>query len=545
MSDTSFLLNHWKNKFKRLIIEVHYLKNRTTYKDHVIQIKDPNKPLITLRTGVRCLYEDTGEVDPNETELTQEDIDPNHFIEVEGRNYQFSEFTHNMILDHPSPQSLTGGTKLGTGFKDLLHSIRSRNDSDEELARLREVCDCFCHEDNVSTINDTHNNHCVRFCVQINEEEDFAAIERLMSNQVINYIEPETHDLRRRKYWLFGPRISLPVKKAKDSISESPRIYNNIEIIAQSFSPPLENEKLPNSTSQLEPMNEPSSYSRKLFLKSSALSEQNHINKDQKECKCPICERNKKLELGGTEPWKVVMNDISLYAALVSTGSKPNFHLKSSMNLAADFTSSKHQQSAQLQQKLFIEKKDKMNVINDSSQSHLISFNDENENNELDKESDLLSLSVKLGSQGGTRTLGNGTIKYFLENTKRSLSGSYKKRSLAYDSVFQDYDYSDDEPEEIKSLKKKETDKNLDSITFEEILSKLSNVSDESPKDKPSLRKVLSDQDFKGLRATSDSDKNVEKLSKIQMLQKSFLSTTDEIKPLKVSNVKNLLAKFS
>ncbi|KAH3688434.1 hypothetical protein WICPIJ_000573 [Wickerhamomyces pijperi] len=526
MTDSSFVINHWKNRFKRFIVELHYLKNRTTYRDHVIQGKDPKKPLITLRTVVRCLLdENEGEIDQNETgrfELSQEDIDPTSPVNFEEEEAFTTDVHYNQILDHLSAsQSPSGRSKIGAGIKDLLHSIRSRNDSDEELERLRHECDCFCHNDNVSTIDETHNNHCVRFCVQINEEEDLATIERLMSNQVINYIEPEQQELQRRKYWFFGPKISVSTPQMRKPVvtKEVPRVYNNIEIIAQSLSPPPDAEELQKlSSSLLEPHVEPSSFSRKHLPKSSTPSEQKHRSANLKDCKCPICERHKKLNQGGVEPWKVVMNDISLYAALVSTGSKPNFHSKSSLNIAADFTSSKHNQPLSLQQKLFNDKRERESSA--LREEQLINLNDENE--------DVVTLGPKQGSQRSNRSLGNLSIKSLLDNTKRSLSGSYKQKSPAYAAVFQDYDYSDDEGDIATEEKKTKSTPPEKLDVKSDDLNKKEPVSSNSIKLKPE-----EDRPSGG------------KLSKIQMLQQSFMDNTTEISPLKLNNIKALQSKFS
>jgi hypothetical protein len=145
------------------------------------------------------------------------------------------------------------------------------------------------------------------------------------------------------------------------------------------------------------------------------------------------------------------MNDISLHAALLSTGSKPQLPYDSYKNLVADFTSSKHQDSetnkeffSKLQSELTsLKTDDPINI------GQLAITNDENR--VID--SDLLDLS----KSSTRRYTSRSSVRQKWENSQ-SLSKSSvisglpgtevmegQPSSEIYDNVFQNYAYLDED----------------------------------------------------------------------------------------------------
>lgn len=455
-----FHINLTKNKLRRLKIEIYHIINKTSSKDNVITGRDPNKPLLTLRTSEKR-NRNSVEVDETIEELSS--IDQERFEGFSSRpnteDQQDVESEHGTILGSTVRSCISAYKKIKSGQSSL------------SLDHKRKICRCTCHEDVNASLRHPiyHNQHCLSFCGSSNVELIETVSKELVTH--VNYIEPKTP--QRRGFWIFKrkrPFSSIPKesKKVPDCDGESTiTAADRIEIIAQSTSAVDANSKVENEKSSaikdLEIPNIETSYAKRYARSGTSLI---NFSRSNSGYGSPSSKQNK-----ATEPWRMIMNDISLHAALLSTGSKPILS-RSSINLGADFTSSKHVPSQQ-------------SFSNNSSQSELISFetipaleqqeldllpnneniipnafandedffdeNDFNKSTKLEfKQNDSSTHQILDSRPSTTNKSRYSAASEPLE--KDRFKGAETDTSAVYGGVFQDYNYSDDSVEGWKDV---------------------------------------------------------------------------------------------
>ncbi|KAH3675934.1 hypothetical protein WICMUC_002230 [Wickerhamomyces mucosus] len=353
------MINHWKNRFKRLAIEFHHLKNRTSPRDNVILKRDPTKPFITLRSSsYRNSQANINPIIDIDLDAPLNDIDQNQFEGFDG--------VYDENYDEPT---LSNRRNLGSSLNGLLYSFREgATKSLEDVQRMRSKCNCSCHHEHNIIVDtfDSHDQYCIMFCVQRNNLKENGNIEQLLLDHHVNYIEPSIFIKPNiGSLWPLKQENLLSVfKRWVGENTKLPKNFKDIEIIAQSncsvptqdedeiSSNNLENEEkcitsVSDCQSTIENLIEvssskiESSFSRKQYRNSFPII--SNLDKYNRERFSIFESKQRTPTQSSPESWKVVMNDISLYAALISTGSKPVLQSKSSLNLVADFTTSKHQ----------------------------------------------------------------------------------------------------------------------------------------------------------------------------------------------------------
>lgn len=343
-----FHINLTKNKLRRLKIEFYHNINKTSSKDNVITSRDPNKPLLTLRTGEHR-NGSLSEVEEVIDELTSIDQEPFEGFSITG-DQEDAASEHGTILGSTVRSCISAYKKAKSGPSSL------------SLEHKRKQCRCTCHEDTNASLRHPiyHNQHCLSFCGSSNIE----LIENVSKELVdhVNYIEPKIQIPQRRGFWIFkrkNPFVTNPkgIKKAVEGDQDSTTTAaDRIEIIAQSTSPVEDHPQVTDETSllakNLDTQKIETSYAKRHARSGTSLI---NFSRSNSGYGSPTSRQNR-----ATEPWRMIINDISLHAALLSTGSKPILS-RSSINLGADFTSSKHDPNQQ-------------SFSNNSSQSELISF---------------------------------------------------------------------------------------------------------------------------------------------------------------------------
>lgn len=415
----SFQYNQLKGKFKRLVIEFHHNKNKLGSKEHFIKVKDPTRPLLTLRTN-------QGDGEEEETPYKDEST------VIEQNNEQFEGFT---------------------GCIDNEHAIEEEK---EEAAVPQEGTYLTERRRRGSAIPDDN------FKLSPGDLEDH--LKRLeQSIGEINYIVRPPKG--RKKYWLFGKRLEpqiipdFPTTKVADEEEiENP----SIEILVQSTESQgrlsesratAEEDLIDVLSDEEEPLLnyevKNSSFSRKNSRHNvSLITLTRSLSPKADQCPCAVCERKKQ---PAYQPWKVIMNDISLQAALLSTGSAvPKWDYSSGI-LQSDFTSSKHKPD----HSFFSHGNEELVCLNSNDGNLDIGqiglTNDENEV----LESDLLDLP-NVGTLKWNRSSRSIRIERSRPPTNHTSKTSIisellgPETSLAYDDVFQAYDYSDDEKSTTK-----------------------------------------------------------------------------------------------
>lgn len=479
-------INLLKNKFKRLKIEVHHNKNKISSKEHVIKNRDPSRPLITLRT-----FDPATNIDPVEVEETIEEQDDeqeespteqNDFIGFSDRSEGDGVETHSQNDDNHN------NTVIGSTIRSYISAYKKikSGQSSVTLEVKRQQCKCTCHNDTEGSLRSPlyHNQHCLSFCDKTNyTPPSVNEVSKKVVNHV-NYIEPKSR--LRRRFWFFKRRHPLskipdpptPIEE-EDPPSNSESIISavdRIEIIAQSTggidqssifdqqdAQEVETEKIAKSTS----------YARRNTKAGVPLIDLSRSNSGYaKETYSPASKQHK-----SNEPWRMIMNDISLHAALLSTGSKPVLS-KSSLNLVADFTSSKHDPNQR-------------SFSNNSCHSELISFRSipplqhqqqqipsyqylhQQVNNEnLIQDTFFNDNDDSIMSNGLDKTIVDETrkpsssVRHYLESrpsthkSKISMNSDTLENdplkgaetSAVYGGVFQDYNYSDESVEGWKDV---------------------------------------------------------------------------------------------
>lgn len=349
-------LTNWRNKVKRLVIEFHHHKNKTTYRKSVIQGRDRSKPLMTLRTQTQ--YTDTTDQDALDS--------------------LFEGFS--CVAQQPEEddmQHLSNGISRGV-FETLKHMVSSmrRQNSDVLLGKNHRASGCVCHQEDLDHIdpNFFHLGNCMQGCSENNlrDRKSSQELVELLMEHGVKYIEASTTKkksrLRRMMKWFQGTQggtstimrnvcpNDVPVHKVSGSTK-------NIEIVTEShgYISPLntpndildsyfepQGDQLQSQAHDVDPHNQKllnfSSYSRKHLKNTTSMVSLARNHSTDGFCACATCEKRQQQMKLGLEPWKVVMNDISLYAALLSTGTKPTPSIASSQKVVLDFTQSKHQQ---------------------------------------------------------------------------------------------------------------------------------------------------------------------------------------------------------
>jgi hypothetical protein len=370
-------------------------------------------------------------------------------------------------------ESRTGGFSRGVveTVKFMFEDMQRQN-SDVSLWKKRRACACQCH----TLIQDEKFDHletCLEVCPQTEEMQQQKSQELLevLMEHGVHYIEKPQEKKKTRfrniKNWFkrvswekphssVNLSVNTPTSASQKRLS---LIEGDIEILVESHGyvplPPENTQRSINADNELLNIHPPnsiplylqdtdkhSSYSRKHLKPTSSMVSLVRTHTTDGDCKCVICEKK---ALRGREPWKVVMNDISLYAALLSTGQKPLRVSKSSLNLVLDFTQSKHQYNKRIS----------------SNESELISMrgsllNDEN----LIIDTDLLDLReaevpTRSKSMNGTAKSTTLKIQTLLRtqthrpisktsSLSESLKDKYSEKSPQYNDVLLNYNYSDD-----------------------------------------------------------------------------------------------------
>lgn len=522
-------INSLKNKFKRLSIEIHHNRNKTSHKDNIIQSRDPNKPLLTLRVNEpnnsdSIQVEDTINEDGEEEledEQQQQQNDDGRSDEILEQD-QFVGFTNASEVDDEHVQEHFVHDTLLKSYRSSFKKI-STGESNFFQEFKRQQCRCTCHEDAEGSLRNPiyHNQHCLSFCDNVQQPIKISDVV-----DHVNYIEPKKLSSKRKGFWFFKKKHPLakiqdPKKRQqKDPIPDEDKqstitsALERIEIIAQSTggvenptSVPKESDELTindhKNDHQIEVNNtaKATSYARRYSKFGSPLISFSRSNSDyQKESPSSLNSKNRhnhhhpqQQQQKGSEPWKTIMNDISLHAALLSTGSRPILS-KSSLNLVADFTSSKHSPQHQHQhhhhhqqiphyeqqrsfsnnsghselisfrsipaiQQLMYQRDDEMTINNENLFSGTILDNNNNNNNQNNDESNPFERSLIDESKMNKFNFDSRpstTYKSKISVTSGPLEKDIYKgaeTSAVYGGVFQDYiNYSDESVEGWKEL---------------------------------------------------------------------------------------------
>lgn len=415
----SYSLEYFKNKFKRLVIEVHHRKNKISNREHIIHIKDPTKPFITLRVdNENSEYEDI--------ESTDGEVEPEHFDGFSS----FSKSQEDLVVE-----SRVSSFTRRTRPLNIISRPSTPTDSNQAHLEMLE------HQ---KRLEDTLKGH-------------------------INYIETELPP--RRRFWFFGRRYPElkegnkdsrePIELINNDNEDEDLSENNIELIAHSSKEPTD----VNNNYETEPFNfqtneKLSSYSRKKHnLSLLSLSKPS----SRENCNCAACIRRQKNQL---EPWKIVMNDISLHAALLSTGAKNPIQHESFNNLVADFTSSKHEFNSNYNNKRIFSSGSELVSLQTNNPLNIGKFTILNDENHV-IESDLLEFSKPVTREQITN---NETVAAIHQSNNNSIISDPieygQPTSGLYSDVFQNYEYSDEsEKVQTKEEKKEKDNESIDSET--------------------------------------------------------------------------------
>lgn len=315
--------NQFTSKLKILEIEFHHRKNKTRNQDNIIKTHDPTKRLLTLR------------VSPSESCLN-DDHEEGEQIEEE------PDILHLNSINEPSLRSSI------KNYYDSFKKIRD-NESTFSIERRKRHCRCTCHSNGLIKNEIYHNDKCLNYCeMNLNRQTGIVIREEdLPPIKFINYIE--TTDFS-NKGWFKRSVLKLFNKKKKvDNNNDT----SHIEIIAASTTAPVAapaptpgslvvpvTDAGPSDINQQLNSNQYSSFARRRSKLGTSHNEKFHVF--DLNCECLNCEKKKQNINKPLEPWKLIINDASLHAARISTGSKSNYSIPNLTLHNADFTNSKH-----------------------------------------------------------------------------------------------------------------------------------------------------------------------------------------------------------
>lgn len=462
----------WRNKFKRLMIEFHHHKNSTSYNDRVIHNPDRSRPLFSLRTPP---------IDQDPDRLTSLNIDQEQF---EG----FSDIAEqDTDVETNSESNIDGNVvkKLHRGVSGTLRAYTSERAPSSSHPEGVPQHDCTC---NVSASSHSGgdfkdcNNHQISCPVHPDLSHCLPPTEvmaRLMEGGV-NYIEVEEKPTKLQRFFkhfshqfhfprihwnssvpapgnVIVPKEDMPVEPSDNSV------LGPIEIIALSsatpgldvhnaeFDPIKEHDKIfgqeNHEIEEIPGANKSSSYARRC---QKPLSSMMSLAKVDSETAL-----EKKMQKK-PESWKVVLNEVSLYAALLSTGARPLGYSKSELHLVADFTRSQHHEASSLRQRLFEEASTVRTTQNNENE-------DQDDVNILDMTSEVdISHKVKdmgypllerVNGDNQSINITTAQIHNLLKSEKlgstelrdHSIDNDSQNECGGYGDVFLDYAYSEDE----------------------------------------------------------------------------------------------------
>lgn len=475
-------INLLKNKFRRFKIEIHHSKNKISSREHIIKKRDLTKPLITLRTVEPSKANDEPiEIEQTEASLAQDGDD-------------FLDFSDGVITQDNDNTDHT--TALGSTVRSYISAYKKvkSGKSSLQLEIKRQQCRCTCHQDAEVNLRSPffHNQHCLSFCDMSNYAPQ--CVTEVVGNVVdhVNYIEPKPKSHHR--LWFFRKRHSLakipePQNRTDEATSDAESIISaadRIEIIAQSTAGIEQSSIFGKNEIQLT--NKSTSYSRKKGKSGTSLID---FSRSNSGCGTSPASRQN----NSNEPWRMVMNDISLYAALLSTGSRPVLS-KSTLNLVADFTSSKHDPNqrsfsnschselisfrsippVQLEPSLPLYQLHNQPTINNENLVQNSIFNDENNGLDLTLTNEAtrkISSHQFLDSRPVTHKSRLSVSSDPLEKDTFMAA----ETSAVYGEVFQDYNYNSDES--IERWKELDRNSRVNLAKKEERDQVLSNISNE------------------------------------------------------------------
>ena len=420
-------LSNFKYKIKRLLIEFHHHKNKTSHNKSVVHDRDRTKPLMTLRT-----------LNNGSDSLKSIAIDET----FDGFSCIGEAAGMRPSGDCDATFSITRG--VVDTMKYIIGDLR-RQSSEVSLQKKRDECQCPCHSNPHQIIYNKHLDTCLQACSLIpsNNSENIGTLEEQLLKSGVHYIGESQQPKQPSRFhrfmnWLHGrhqassnSHVDCSGKMASSSFDPEGRI----EIITESHLPDAETSSPKERIKSPAQENRASSYARKRQNPVQSLIGLARDHTNDVRCSCSLCD--KKQHKVGTQPWKVVMNDISLYAALLSTGSKPNTPTASFQPLVLDFTQSKHHYDREYDCQQIV-----MNDENVILDTDLLDLNEQPTTTLLPTRSKTLNASVKV------TTKNNSTVLRSNQHSNRASTCTPQytlDQTYGYPDVLLDYNYSDDD----------------------------------------------------------------------------------------------------